>query len=425
MRFTRSPEYRWVVLALSFLGVFGALGFGRFGYSAVLPSMQEALGMSSAAAGSLASWNLAGYTLMAAVGGIIATRLGPRVVITAGMVVTAAGMLLTGLSDGLLGASLARLLTGMGNGLVLVPSITLMAAWFDLRQLGLASSIVPTGSSLALIILGPVVPRIIAAGGDEGWRLAWYFFAAIALCLALVNAVMQRDRPRILTSARGETLHPAAPGVTAHRRPHAESTARDLRSILRSGYAWHLGLVYLAFGLAFLIYFTFFQKRLISDLGYSSEAAGNLFVLLGVAGLLGGVIWGSVSDRLGRERTIAVTMLLAGIASFLFSWPLGTAALIVSALFFGSTGMVIPGLIGAACGAHFGPRLASASLGLVTILVGVGQTLGPFLGGLIGDASSSLGPTYLLAGVVFLVGAVGALFLGDSRPRQSGASQVQ
>ena len=65
----RGTEYRWAVLGVAFFGVFGALGFGRFGYSAVLPSMQKALGLSSAAAGSLASWNLAGYTVMAAIGG--------------------------------------------------------------------------------------------------------------------------------------------------------------------------------------------------------------------------------------------------------------------------------------------------------------------------------------------------------------------
>jgi predicted MFS family arabinose efflux permease len=418
LRLTRSPAYRWVVLAVAFLGVFGALGFGRFGYSAVLPSMQEALGISSAAAGSLASWNLAGYTLTAAVGGILSARLGPRLMIAVGMIVTAAGMLLTGFSGGLLGASAARLLTGMGNGLVLVPSITLMAAWFDLRQLGLASSIVPTGSSLALVIVGPIVPRIIEAGGDEGWRLAWYFFAGITICLALLSAIVQRDRPRFVASSRGQTFHPAAPDHSASRRHQTGSALHDLRSILRSRYAWHLGLIYMAYGIGLLIYFTFFQKRLISDLGYSSRAAGGLFLVLGVAGLFGGVIWGSVSDRFGREHTIAGTLLIAGIAAFLFAWTSGPAGLVVSALLFGSTGMVIPGLIGAACGDKFGPRLASASLGLVTVLVGVGQTIGPFLGGSLNDAFSSLGPTYVLSGAVFVVGAIGALLLGASRPPQ-------
>lgn len=60
-----NAAYRWVVLGTASLGVFAAIGFGRFGYSAVLPSMQEVLGLSGAAAGSLASWKLGGYMAMA------------------------------------------------------------------------------------------------------------------------------------------------------------------------------------------------------------------------------------------------------------------------------------------------------------------------------------------------------------------------
>lgn len=169
MRLMRNPAWRWVILALAFLAVFGAGGLSRFGYSAVLPDMQEALKLSSAAAGSLASWNLAGYTLMALMGGLLAARFGPRKVVTTGMVITAAGMLLTGLSQGLAAASAWRLLTGIGNGMVMAPSIALMAAWFHTRQLGVASAIASSGTGLGLVIAGPVVPRLIAQGGDEGW----------------------------------------------------------------------------------------------------------------------------------------------------------------------------------------------------------------------------------------------------------------
>lgn len=402
---------------MAFFGVFGALGFGRFGYSAVLPSMQKGLGLSSAAAGSLASWNLAGYTIMAAIGGILASRVGPRKVLTLGMVLTAAGLLATGLSEGLLGASIGRLVTGLGNGMILVPSITLMAAWFDARNLGFASSVVPSGSSLALIVAGPAVPRIIQMGGVEGWRIAWYFFAGMTLILAVLNAVVQRDRPHNLDAMRGHMpLHTSRPAPaprtsSAHRGPRREGTAAELMRILRSGYAWHLGFVYLLYGIAFLMYFTFFQKRLTSDLGYSPETAGNLFIIVGVAGLIGGVFWGMISDRVGRRPTIAVTMIFAGIGGFLFAWAPGTAALALSAIFFGSTGVVIPGLIGAACGDRFGPILASTALGLLTVLVGIGQAVGPVLGGLLGDAFSSLGPAYLLSGAVFILGAIAALFL--------------
>ena len=54
-RLTHRPSYRWVVLAMGFLGVFGGVGLGLFAYSAILPSMQKGLQISSASAGVLAS----------------------------------------------------------------------------------------------------------------------------------------------------------------------------------------------------------------------------------------------------------------------------------------------------------------------------------------------------------------------------------
>lgn len=46
-----------------------------------------------------------------------------------------------------------------------------------------------------------------------------------------------------------------------------------------------------------------------------------------------------------------------------------------------------------------------------SVLVGVGQALGPLLSGFLGDAYSSLGPAYVLSGGVFIAGAVAALLL--------------
>ncbi len=421
MRREAEPRYRWVVLTVAFFGVFGGLGLGRFGYSAVLPSMQKALDITSAAAGSLASWNLAGYTIMAAIGGVMAARWGARKVITAGLALTALGMFLTGISDGLGGASAARLLTGMGNGMMFVPSIALMASWFRVRQLGLASTIVPTGSSLAMMIVGPVVPRLIAAGGSQGWRSAWYFFAVITAVLTVTNALLLRDRPKEAPPPRDSMLYDrqAPPAIRAWLKKNTPG----IKSILSSGYAWHLGFVYFLFGVAFLLYFTFFQKRLVADLGYSSEAAGYLFMVLGVAGFIGGMGWGSLSDRFGRRRAVSLNLLMSGVAALLFAVSPTLPTLVLSALLFGASGMVFPGLMGAACADRFGPGLAPAALGLITILVGVGQTVGPLIGGAMNDAYASLGPSYLFSAVTFFVGAAAALALrGSGSDRASRSS---
>lgn len=423
MRFTHSPKYKWVVMAMGFLGVFGALGFGRFGYSAILPSMQEALSISSAAAGSLASWNLGGYVVMCAVGGILASRYGPRKIVAIGSVLAAIGMLLTGLATGMVTASAGRLLTGLGGGMCLVPSVALMSAWFGVRQRGLASGIVTSGSALALVIVGPVVPQIIAAGGSDGWRLAWYFFAAMCFLVGVLTILLQRDRPHGQVTRAGEGPGADRNSASAEEARAAAGVAKrrvkrqplDLRSIIRSGYAWHLGFIYMMFGFAYMIYFTFFQKRLVGDLGWSSQSAGTLFLIMGVASLFCGVIWGTVSDRIGRGRAIAAMCLIQAIASVMFAWLPGTPWLVVSAVIYGLCSLAVPGIVGAGCGDQFGPVLASASLGFVTIFLGVGQVVGPYLAGFMQDVFGTLTNSYLLAAGVFFVGAVLAALLREQK----------
>lgn len=404
MRFTRSPKYKWVVLTMGFLAVFGALGFGRFGYSAILPSMQKDLGITSAAAGSLASWNLGGYVAMCAIGGVLASRFGPRMVVSIGSVLAALGMLVTGFASGMVSASAGRLLTGLGGGMCLVPSVALMSAWFDVRRRGLASGIVTSGSALALVITGPIVPRIIEAGGAHGWRAAWYFFAGMTFVVGVLMILLQRDRPYDQASAAAKS---------GKAKPRREPL--DLKSIVRSGYAWHMGFIYMMFGFAYMVYFTFFQKRLTADLGFSPQTAGVFFLVMGVFSLFCGVIWGTISDRIGRGRAIAAMCFIQAVASVLFAvWP-SPPGLLISAVIYGLCSLAVPGIVGAGCGDQFGPVLASASLGFVTIFLGIGQVAGPYLAGALADWSGNLVYSYLMGAGVFFIGTVLALFLKETK----------
>lgn len=396
MRPTQHPRYRFVVLGMGFVAVFAAIGLGRFGYSAILPSMKETLDLSGAVAGSLNSWNQIGYTIMVLVGGLLASRFGARIIVGTGLVITAGGMLLTGMAGGLTTIFAGRLITGLGNAMVLAPSIALMAAWFEPRRLGTASGVIPAGSSFALIMVGPVVPRIISAGGDDGWRWAWYFFAGITLVIAVLAFVIYRDRPY------------AQRHVTMSRIRWA-----DVARIMRSRRAWHLGFLYFCYGFAFLLFFTYYQQRL-EDLGYSATTAGILFLVLGAGGTLA-MLWGRVSDSVGRGRTLAMVMTLGAACALVFSLWHNLVALAIAGGVFGICGLSVPGLFGAACGDHFGARQAAASLGFVTAFMGVGQTMGPYIGGTLEDVFGSLAPSYLLSAGVFVVGAVAALFLRDKR----------
>ncbi len=378
-------------MGIAFLGVFGAIGFARFGYSAILPSMQQALDLSGAAAGSLASWNLGAYMTMALIGGLIAARFGPRVVITIGIGLTAMGMLLTGLSSGLASASAARVLTGLGNGMVLAPSLALLASWFGARQLGLASAVVSSGAALALVTTGPTVPLIIAWGGDDGWRWAWYAFAAVAAFMGVLAGIFLRNRPSAVAAGDPRTQ---------------ASVFRGFGGIVRSRFAWHLGTVYFLYGFGFITFVTFFQRRLIGDLDFSSVAAGYLFLAMGAASLIFGLAYGVISDRIGRGRALAATLVLQGAAAVILGLRPGMVAVVVAVILFGSGGFSLPGLVGAACGEHFGRTMAAASLGFLTIFIGVGQALGPYLSGLLADGFSSFGPPYMLSASVLFLSAI-------------------
>ncbi|MFH1571568.1 MAG: YbfB/YjiJ family MFS transporter [Gemmatimonadota bacterium] len=402
----RRPHYAWCVLVTATLVVFGSLGLARFGYTMVLPAMQAGLGLDNALAGGLATANLVGYLALSVIGGALAARFGPRGVIALGLAVAGLALVLTGLAGTFAEAAVWRALAGVGSGASNVPVMGLLAAWFAPRRRGLAAGVAVTGSSFALILLGPLVPWVLTAGGGQGWRLCWYLYGGATLGLAALALVFLRNAPGELG------LQPLGgsptPGPAA-----APPAAAGLRwgLVYRSRAIWLLGGVYVAFGFSYIIYVTFFSKYLIAEGGYTPAAAGRLFMLVGWCSLACGLLWGSVSDAIGRKGALAIVYLIHAAAFALFAlWP-APAGFTLSAVLFGLSAWSIPAIVAAACGDLLGSRLAPAGLGFVTLFFGIGQAAAPSVAGLVADAAQSLAPALLLAAAVALCGAVGSLFL--------------
>jgi MFS family permease len=169
-------------------------------------------------------------------------------------------------------------------------------------------------------------------------------------------------------------------------------------------------MVYVAFGFSYIIYMTFFTKRLIAEGGYTPEAAGQLFSIMGWLSFLC-MIWGYVSDLIGRKGALVIVYLIQGAAFSLFAlWP-EPSGFTLSTILFGLSAWSIPAIMAAACGDVLGPRLAPAALGFITLFFGIGQALGPSVAGAIADAVGSFSPAFLLAGGVAVLGAVGSALL--------------
>lgn len=408
---SKRVHYGWIVVLTGLLVTIGAHGFGRMSYTIILPAMKDGLQLNYTQLGLIATGNFFGYLLMAFVGGFLAARFGPRLVISLGLVLMAGTMILTGLAQQFEFAFAMRLLTGMGNGASFVPAMALGSVWFAAKRRGLATGIVSAGIGGGTMIAGFVVPAILLAYGGEGWRFSWYFLGVAVLAVAVVAALLIRNRPEDLG------LHPAgSQAASAAPLQLKKGPAKlDWGGIYRVPIVWYLGLVYFMYGFSYIIYMTFFAAFLVKEMHISTVESGRLWALVGGLSIVCGLLWGGLSDRLGRGYGAALAYLVLAASYAIFALASGRTGFTISAVLFGLTAWSIPTIMAASAGDYVGARLAPAGLGFVTLFFGIGQALGPGIGGYIADLTQSFRGPFLLSCAVSIVGAV--LSLGLKPPR--------
>jgi sugar phosphate permease len=401
----RAFHYGWIIAVMAVVTVIGALGLARFGYTMILPSMKEGLGLSDAQAGYLATGNFFGYLTLALTCGFLASRFGPRIIITIFMFIISGSMLFTGLAPSFPVALLGRTLTGFGSGGTNVPVMGLVPAWFAAKRRGLATGMAVSGSSFGMLITGYLIPAILNRHGTEGWRYSWFYLAAFTFVIAVLCFFLLRNRPAekglIPIAAEGEEPNPG----------EAKASSLQWGLVIKSAPVWHLALIYVLFGFSYIIYATFFARYLTWEAGFTIEAAGALWSAVGALSIISGFIWGSVSDVVGRKYGLAIVYFLQFLCFSIFGLWKAMPGYYLSALLFALTAWSIPAIMAAATGDLLGPRLAPAALGFVTFFFGIGQMLGPTLAGPIADSTGSYTLAFVIAGAAALVGAVASLFL--------------
>lgn len=400
-------HYGIIVLVVIVLAVFGSLGLGRFGYTSILPAMQDGLKLTNTQTGELQSWNLVGYLLAVVFAGLLAARYGPRIVISISLLIVALAMLATGLFPTFDAARLGRFFTGVGGAGANVPAMALISAWFGAKRRGLASGAGVAGSSVGLMVTGPLIPAILNQYGAEGWRVSWYVLGALAFGVLVLCVLFLRNRP----GEMGLTPVGESEAESGKRSAEKSASSLDWGLVYKSRVLWQLAAIYFAFGFSYIIYSTFFVKYLVKEGGFSAGNAGALWLQTGVVTTISGFIWGSVSDRWGRRVALLIVFALQGVSFLVFGLSRDLAAVYFSAALFAITAWSIPALMAALSGDVFGARLAPAALGLMTIVFGTGQAIGPVLAGAIADATQSFSLAFVIAGIVALVGAGGSLWL--------------
>jgi sugar phosphate permease len=406
-------HYGWVVIFMGLLTTIAAHGFGRMSYTIILPAMKDGLGFNYTQLGLLGTGNFIGYLTMAIIGGFLAAHFGTRIVITAALVLMGITMILTGLAQSFGFAFAMRLLTGLGNGAAYVPAMALGSAWFTMEKRGFATGIVSAGIGAGTLISGLVVPPILSAFGTSGWRFSWYILGGVVLLISGIVYQFVRSNPQEkgLQQVGSEKSQAVRIDSSTTEKESAPKWTGTVKSVVKMGSVWYLGVVYFFYGLSYIIYMVFFAAYLVKEMGLSQEWAGGLWALVGGLSIFCGVIWGRISDLFGRSRGAALAYLVLGLSYLIYALIKVEFGFYLSAVLFGLTAWSIPTIMAAAAGDFVGPRLAPAGLGFITLFFGIGQALGPALGGYLADVSGSFTLPFLIAGVISLVGMVLSFYL--------------
>jgi sugar phosphate permease len=404
----RVIHYGWIVMAMGLLTTIGAHGFGRMAYTLILPPMKDGLQFTYTQLGLLATGNFIGYLSLAIIGGFLASKFGTRIVIALALALMGITMILTGLAQSLGFAFVMRLLTGFGNGAAYVPAMALGSAWFAAKRRGFATGIVSGGIGAGTLLSGLIVPSILTAYGPAGWRFSWYYLGGAVLVISLITYTFIRSRPE----ERG--LSPI--GHEEETLPEPQTGGEKAKSlqwglVYRVKGMWYLGFVYFMYGFSYIIYMTFFAAYLIKEMGLSQAQAGGLWALVGGLSAFCGIIWGGLSDLLGRKYGSALAYLTLAVAYTVFALIKSPTGFYLSAIIFGLTAWSIPTIMAATAGDYVGARLAPAGLGFITLFFGIGQALGPYVGGKLADITQSFMVPFLLASGVSLLGTVTSLYL--------------
>jgi sugar phosphate permease len=397
-------HYAWIIAFTGTLVTILAHGLGRMSYSVILPSMKDGLALNYTELGSIATGNFIGYLCLAIVGGFLAARFGVRRVVFISLIVIGISLFLTGFANSFLFAFLMRLVSGTGNGGSYVPIMALPAAWFIMKKRGLATGIVSAGIGMGLFLSGIMLPPIISAFGKEGWRYAWFVMGAIVFVLAFACYVFLRDTPaeKGLAPYGGREEQKGGPKVTLF------SAFRD---VVVQPEIWKLGCVYFMYGFSYIIYLTFFVAYLTKEMQVPALTAGRIFSVLGIFSIFCGVIYGWISDLVGRRYGSMIAYLTLALSYLIFAFWKDYTGFYVSAVVFGISAFSIPTIMAAASGDAVGGKLAPAGLGFITLFFGIGQAMGPMIGGYIKDATGTFTYAFLLSMAVSLVGAMGSLIL--------------
>lgn len=319
-------------------GFFLLSQFYRASIAVISPQLMAELALDVKGLSTLSAAFFYPFALMQIPLGLYLDHVGPRITMAVLSLFGVAGGLVFAQADSLTMLIAGRVLLGIGMAGNLMGPFKLLTSWFTPARFATFSAIfVAIGTTGNMVATSPLVVLTNAVG----WRWTFTFFALINLLLMFFLLFVVRDRPV-------DTEPPLA--LKSEPSSDIKKLLGGMRLLFSQKNYWIISVSTLCrYGIFGAVQTLWAGPFLMGVMGLSPLRTGHILLLMNSGLIIGGPLWGTLTDRIVKRRKALVMISLAGLATSVTIFRLlpadtGFASLSVlffSFGFFASAGMIM------------------------------------------------------------------------------------
>ncbi|MBB3237865.1 YbfB/YjiJ family MFS transporter [Phyllobacterium endophyticum] len=363
------------------------MGIGRFIFTPILPGMMSDLGLTPGDAGVIASANYGGYLLGAVIAGFGWASGIERPLVYASVTASAALCLAMSVADGVMLFSVIRFLAGIASAFMLVFTATIVFSHLAAANRQDLQAVHFGGVGTGIAVSSVLVAASSASG--HGWREDWVGAAILSLVGLVAVFALIREGPVREGAARAE--------------PPVAWTPEFIK----------INIAYGLFGFGYIITATFIIAIVRSSHGGPLLEALVWFVT-GATGAISVFLWAPLLRRAGPFVSLALGCAVQAIgvaASVVLPSPGGP---LIGGLLLGVTFIVITAF-GFQAGRVLLPHSPRRVMAVMTAAFGVGQIIGPLIGGYVANITGDFTLATLAAAAGLVIAALFAYSAGRQK----------
>ena len=319
--------------------------------------------------------------------GKIQDKIGPRIVATVGGAMLGAGLIIASFATDLTMFTIAfSVIGGLGIGTAYVCPIATCVKWFPDKR-GMITGLAVAGFGAGALVFTPIAKAFIASSGI----MATFMYLGIIFLVAVVIGAQLMILPPAGYKPAGWNP-PAAPAPGAGKVSGGDFTTMEM---LKTPQFYLLWITYFAgcmAGLMIIMNITnMWQSPSMIDLAKAMPTVskdafktvadqGALAVMIvAILNAAGRLVWGQVSDIIGRKTTLIILFAYAGVIMLLLNTFTSYTMFLVGVC---SVGFCFGGFLGlypAVTADYFGTKNVGANYGFMFAAFGAGGLLGPWL----------------------------------------------